>query len=88
MSDAWEEVVRLALVLLDDPRGLDTSCEVIYADPANHSISALTDSLIKLQSLGVPNEALWAILPGVTPQTIESWRAKGPSIPPVTTAVQ
>jgi hypothetical protein len=75
-----EDVMRMALRLLGDPRSEDTSCEAVWRDPAQHNLGALTDSLIKLQSLGVPQAALWALY-GATPQQIEAWRAMPAAVP-------
>ncbi len=76
-GESYEEIVRLALSLLGDPRALDQSAEAIWRDPAQHNVGALTDSLMKLQALGVPREALWGIY-GATPQQIEAWSRASP----------
>jgi len=73
-GERWEEVIRLALQAMGDPRAVDTSCQVIWANPESRSEGELVDALLKMQTLGVPNEALWERW-GASPQEIARWRA-------------
>ncbi len=70
---AWEEVLRLALSAMSDARGADDSLEVIWADPESKGLGELTDALVKLKTLGVPDEELWRMW-GASPQEINRWR--------------
>ena len=58
-GEGWEEVMRLAFKVLDDPRGDITSTETIWADPEYRSEAELADALIKRSALGVPRQQLW-----------------------------
>lgn len=45
------------------------------ARPETRTEAERVDAITKLVSVGVPQEAAWERVPGVTPQTIERWRA-------------
>lgn len=73
-SEGWEEVMRLAFAVIgDQERATAYDAEVIWANPAYRSESALVDALLKLSTLGVPREQLWADA-GYTPQQIERFK--------------
>jgi hypothetical protein len=73
-SEGWEEVMRIAFAVLgDQERATAYDAEVIWANPAYRSESALVDALLKLSTLGVPKEQLWADA-GYTPQQIERFK--------------
>ncbi|MEU7190939.1 phage portal protein [Streptomyces sp. NPDC045369] len=48
---------------------------VVWRDPQFRSDSQYSDALVKLKSIGVPDEALWERIPGVTPDEIERWKS-------------
>jgi hypothetical protein len=73
MSDSWEDVMRLALAVRGDSAASDLSAEILWADPRTHTDGQLADSLVKMKSIGVPEEALWA-MSGASPQQIAEWR--------------
>jgi hypothetical protein len=98
-SEAWEEAMRLAFYAMGDmTKAQATDAEVIWADPEFRTEGERVDALVKMATLGVPEEALWQRW-GATPQEIERWRgmandqavrqgiANGatPTIPPGTT---
>jgi hypothetical protein len=68
-EEGWEEIMRLAFLMQGDVRGNSVDSQVIWKDPAYRSQSALVDSLVKLDTLGVPRKQLWADA-GYTPQQI------------------
>jgi hypothetical protein len=74
-GESWEEVMRLALQVEDDPRAKDTSSQVIWRDIENRTWGQTVDAAVKMLTLGVPAEALWSKLPGVTDQDIVRWKA-------------
>lgn len=83
-GEGWEETMRLAL-LADGKtaKARTTDAETIWADPETRNEAAVTDQLVKLKALGVPNEMLWE-LAGLSPQQIERIRtlvAKAPPAP-------
>lgn len=76
MGDGWEEAMRLAFAWQGDlERAADKAAEVIWRDPETRTQAETVDAATKLATLGVPREALWARIPGVTPQMITRWRA-------------
>lgn len=75
-GEAWEEAIRLAFAWMGDTeRARDHRTEVMWRDPETRTEAERVDAITKLASVGVPQEALWARVPGVTPQMIERWRA-------------
>ena len=53
----------------------DTSAQVVWRDTTPRSLAQIADALGKLATqLGIPPEALWERIPGVTQQDIERWR--------------
>ena len=74
-GEAWEEAMRLAFLFRgDSKRGAAANAETIWADPESRSEGELVDALLKMQTLGVPEEALWERW-GASPQEIETWQA-------------
>ncbi|MFI8263673.1 phage portal protein [Streptomyces sp. NPDC085665] len=47
---------------------------VIWRDPQFRSDSQYADALVKLKALGLPDEAVWERIPGVTPEEIERYK--------------
>lgn len=73
-GEAWEETLRLAfLVVGDRARASVMDAETIWADPESRTEGEHIDATIKLQALGVPQEALWERA-GFTPQQIQRFR--------------
>lgn len=68
-GEAWEEVIRLAFKVKGDARANADASETIWRDPESHGQAELTDAVLKEQTLGVPQEALWAKL-GYSPMEI------------------
>jgi hypothetical protein len=59
-GEAWEDTLRLAFAMIDDPRQDEVMAETIWADPESRTESEHMDALIKQMALGVPKEALWS----------------------------
>lgn len=76
-GESWEQVLRLACLVGGDPDGAaDTSAQVVWRDTEARSMSQTVDALGKaVQMLGVPAEALWERIPGVTSTDVERWRS-------------
>jgi hypothetical protein len=73
-GEAWEEAMRLAFLAIgDSERAAVIDAEVIWADPEFRTEGERVDALVKMATLGVPDEALWQRY-GATPQEIERWR--------------
>lgn len=73
MGEAFEETMRLAFALTGDPRATATDAETIWRNPEFRTEGELVDALVKMASLGVPQEALWERW-GATPQEIARWQ--------------
>lgn len=73
-GEAWEQVLRLAAEI-DGRQVEDKSARIIWHDAEARSLSQTVDALGKLsQILGVPAEALWERVPGVTSFDVEQWK--------------
>jgi hypothetical protein len=84
IGEGWEEVIRLAFGVLGDPRAADVQCEVIWRDFESRSEGQTVDALVKMATLGVPQEVLWQRW-GASPQEVERW--KGMATVPVAAPV-
>lgn len=72
-GESIEEVFRLAFMAADDDRAEVIDSEVIWRNPEFRTEGELVDALVKMGTLGVPNEALqerW----GASPQEIARWK--------------
>jgi hypothetical protein len=72
-GEGWEEGERLAFKALGDERGNIIDSETIWADPESRTEAEHVDALVKMASLGVPDEVLWEKW-GATPQEIARWK--------------
>ncbi|MBA2337297.1 MAG: phage portal protein [Acidimicrobiia bacterium] len=73
-GESHEQVLRLAADLTGEPS--EAGAEVRWRDMESRSLAQTADALGKLaQMLGVPVEALWERVPGVTQQDVERWKA-------------
>lgn len=56
--------------------GADYSGRCTWRDSEIRSLAQIADAVSKLadERLGIPREALWEMLPGVTPEKLTSWR--------------
>jgi hypothetical protein len=74
-GEAHEEAMRIAFLAMDrnDPRATATDAETIWRDPESRSQAEVVDAALKMQSLGVPQEALWEKV-GASPQEIDRWK--------------
>lgn len=73
-SEDWEDVLRLGLKAEGNPRAGDESTMVIWRSIEHVTWAEIADAATKLSTIGVPEEALWAMLKDVTPQDIERWK--------------
>lgn len=76
LGESWGRVLRLAAYAAGDLAGAaDTNARVVWRDTEARSLAAAADGLGKLASmLQVPAEALWELIPGVTPFQIRQWK--------------
>lgn len=74
-GESWEEVLRLSFqVAGDESRAAVANSETIWRDPEARTEGELVDALLKMATLGVPNEVLWERW-GASPQEIARWKA-------------
>lgn len=74
-GEGWEEVMRLGFRAAGDvKRGALIDTETSWRDPETRTESEHVDALVKLASIGVPEEQLWEDA-GYTPQQIEKFKA-------------
>lgn len=81
IGEAYEEAMRLALGIVGSPAATNVEAETIWADMETRSLGQVTDAAVKMDTLGVPREVLWAKL-GASPQEIEEWKAMNAANPP------
>ena len=77
-GEAWEQTLRLSAYVAGDSEAMaDTSAQVIWRDTEARSLASTVDALGKLVTmLGVPPQALWERIPGVTQQDVERWKGE------------
>lgn len=57
-GEAWERAMRLAFLVLGDPRAKYYQAATIWDDPEHRSEAARTDSLLKQRELNIPDQVL------------------------------
>lgn len=72
-GEAWEQTLELSAIA--GGLEVDPAAWVRWRDMEARSLSQTADALGKLvQMLGVPAEALWERVPGVTQQEVDEWK--------------
>lgn len=79
IGESYEELFRLNFLFRGDARGEQRGSELIWRNPASQAESAHIDALVKMRALGVPDQALWEQIQGVTQSTIRRWRVMAAS---------
>ncbi|MBG6140676.1 phage portal protein [Longispora fulva] len=76
-GENWEQVLQLASAVAGDEEGArETAAEVRWRDMEARSLSQIVDALGKAATmLGIPPEALWSRIPGVTQTEVNEWKA-------------
>lgn len=76
-GESWEQVLRLAAALdSDESAASDTDAQVKWRDTEARSLANTVDALGKMVTmLGVPSEAAWERIPGVTASDVERWKS-------------
>jgi hypothetical protein len=93
-GEPWEESIRLSFLAVGETeKAAIRDAETIWTDPERRTEAQLVDALLKMSTLGVPREALWARY-GASPQEIERWSqladeaaAAAPAAPEVTSGL-
>jgi hypothetical protein len=75
-GESNEQLLRLCgLAAGDRAAWEDSSSQVVWRDTESRSLAQVADALGKMaQMLGVPPQALWERIPGVTDQDLERWQ--------------
>lgn len=76
-GESAEQMFRLTGLAMDDQAAWeDTSAQVRWRDTTPRSLAQVADALGKMaQMLGVPVEELWPMIPDLTDQDLERWKA-------------
>jgi hypothetical protein len=70
-GEAWEQAVTLQALMSGRPVEIE-DLEVDWVNAERRNPAQVSDSAIKLQSIGVPQPALWAYV-GFSPQQVEEF---------------
>lgn len=76
LGQSWARTFRVSRVVETGATEDDDSWEhgeTVWRDFEDTAMSSRVDSLTKLATLGVPNKALWAMVPGVTGPQLDKW---------------
>lgn len=74
MGESHEQTLALAAEAAGESP--DLTAEVVWRDTESRSLAQTADALGKLvQTLGVPPQEVWELVPGVTQQQVERWKA-------------
>ena len=75
-AEAIREAMRLAALVAGNKDRAEGFAKgtVLWRDPQFRAEAQYADALSKYKSIGVPDEALWERIPGVTPPEIERWK--------------
>ncbi|MEU1214300.1 phage portal protein [Streptomyces sp. NPDC005790] len=80
---AWQRVFQTVAELMGET--LPADAELVWRDTAPRSFAATVDALGKMVSaMGVPAEAAWAMVPGMTPAQLAEWRLLAERMDPAT----
>lgn len=73
-GESWEQVLALASRLGGDP--VEDSASVVWRDTTMRSLGEAASALGTLaEKLGVPTQALWPRIPGLSQHELEQWKA-------------
>ncbi|MFD4273813.1 phage portal protein [Streptomyces cyaneofuscatus] len=69
------EVMRLEALAADQPARAASLAmgRTVWRDPQYRSVAQYADALTKYKAIGVPDEALWRMIPGVTEEQVTEW---------------
>jgi hypothetical protein len=76
IGEGWEEVLRLAGVMLDDPVVLSQRAELTWTDHSTRSLAERADAAVKLSSLGLPLSAVAELALNTTQEQLARWKAE------------
>lgn len=75
-GESWQQVVRIAGKAAGDAElADDRRLEVLWHTPERRNPAVVADAATKLQSVGVPTEAVWTFL-GYSPQAVQRMRVQ------------
>ncbi len=69
------EVMRLEALAAGQPARAASLAmgRTVWRDPQYRSVAQYADALTKYKAIGVPDEALWRMIPGVTEEQVTEW---------------
>jgi Phage portal protein, SPP1 Gp6-like len=71
-GESWERAIRLGLALDENRVANGPALEVVWADAEMRNPAQVADAAVKLQTVGVPQRAIWEYV-GATPQQLAEW---------------
>lgn len=76
-GESWAQLLRLGSYIDGDTEAAnDVMAEVTWADTSVRSMAQAADALGKMATmLGVPPQALWSLIPGVTKTDVDDWKS-------------
>src|SRR5262245_26730411 len=69
-GEAWEHAIELCLAIATEAE--QVSLEVVWQDAEMRNPAQVADAAVKLQTIGVPQRALWQYV-GASPQQLTEW---------------
>lgn len=76
LGEGYEELMRLALLIEDNPKAADMSSSVRWADFERRSATEQMGVAKDLKELGAPAQAVFSAVPGTTQQEASRWVAQ------------
>ena len=71
LGEGYELWLRTAAAVLGDSRvAQDTTAEIHWMDQRTRSLGQIADAIVKLKTVGAPDELLFALMPGWTKQDV------------------
>lgn len=69
------EIMRLEALASEQPKRAESLAmgKVLWRDAQYRSEAQYADALTKYKAIGVPDEALWRMIPGVEPEQVDEW---------------
>lgn len=65
-GEGWEKVLKIGLKISGHSNTDNHNAQIRWRDSETRSLSQIADALIKLKSIGVPEEILFKFIPGLT----------------------
>ncbi len=74
IGEGHEQLLRTGALAEGSPGADDYDSEVVWRDTEAFALQSMAQGLVALKALGIPDEALWELLPGITLTQINAWK--------------